>query len=29
VPLTTSAFNLPHHLTHKANPALIAGSQAA
>ena len=27
MPLTTSAFKLPHHLTHKANPALIAGDE--
>jgi hypothetical protein len=27
VPLTTSAFNLPHHLTPKADPALIAGDE--
>jgi len=27
VPLTTSAFNLPHHLTQKANPALIGGDE--
>ena len=27
MPLTTSAFNLPHHLTQKANPALIAGDE--
>ena len=26
-PLTTSAFDLPDHLTHKADPALIAGDE--
>lgn len=27
VPLTTSAFNLPHHLAAKSHPALIAGDE--
>ena len=27
MPLTTSAFNLPDHLTHKAGPTLIAGDE--
>jgi hypothetical protein len=27
MPLTTSAFNLPDHLMHKADPALIAGDE--
>jgi hypothetical protein len=26
-PLTTSAFDLPDHLVHKADPALIAGDE--
>ncbi|MEU8195361.1 RNA polymerase recycling motor ATPase HelR [Microbispora amethystogenes] len=26
-PLTTSAFDLPHHLSHKAGPELIAGDE--